>query len=142
MSLPAGRVYFSSACWDKEERAEAEQLCRRQTEKRAAEATDDHRRTHNDPPLNAARARTQAEAEVDLLKKEIEGIIDTKEAAADYAKVKGDNPTLTLTRTRTRTLTLPLTLTLTITLTLTLTLTTHHSPSPSPSPKPKPKPKP
>jgi hypothetical protein len=54
VSLPAGRVYFSSACWDKEERAEAE-------------------------------------AEVDLLKKEIEGIIDTKEAAADYAKAKGED---------------------------------------------------
>jgi len=52
VSLPAGRLYFSSACWDKDERA-------------------------------------AAQAEVDILKAEIEGIIDTKDAAADYAKAKG-----------------------------------------------------
>ena len=40
---------------------------------------------------NPARTRAQAEAEVDILKKEIEGIIDTKDAAADYAKAKGED---------------------------------------------------
>jgi hypothetical protein len=53
VSLPAGRVYFSSGAWDVAE-------------------------------------RRKAEAEVQKLKAEIEAIIKTKDAAADYDKARGE----------------------------------------------------
>ena len=54
VTLPAGRLFFSSACWDVDERA-------------------------------------AAQAQVDGLKAEIEAIMQTEEAAADYAKAMGDD---------------------------------------------------
>ena len=54
MSLPAGRVYFSSGAWDVAE-------------------------------------KQKAEAEVQRLKAEIEAIIKTKDAAADYETARGDD---------------------------------------------------
>jgi hypothetical protein len=53
VSLPAGRVYFSSGAWDVSEKKEAE-------------------------------------AEVEKLKAEIETIVKTKDAAADYEKARGE----------------------------------------------------